>query len=93
MKEVCDECLRYDVDFLIEAGSQPAVLVSNLVARLRVEGNVRNVAVSFDSCEAVLYGAEDPVEAFNTLKAEICQIHLRDCKQDRAKWCEDCPWG
>ena len=100
VKAVCDECLRYDVDLLIEAGSQPSSVLMNFLRRLRYGADpflkpvfCNNVALSFDPCECVLYGAEDPVSAFTALKDEIRQVHLRDCKLDRASWNEDCPWG
>ena len=93
VKAICDECMRNGIDFLIEAGSQPSSDVLNLLSRLRNDGQVKNVALSFNPCEAVLYGAEDPVEAFRLLKDEIRQIRLRDCKSDRANWNDDCSWG
>ena len=93
VKAICDECMRNGIDFLIEAGSQPSSDVLNLLSRLRNEGQVKNVALSFNPCEAVLYGVEDPVEAFRLLKDEIRQIRLRDCKSDRANWNDDCSWG
>ena len=93
VKAICDECMRHGIDFLIEAGSQPSSDVLNLLSRLRHEGQVKNVALSFNPCEAVLYGAEDPVAAFRLLKDEIRQIRLRDCRSDRANWNDDCTWG
>ena len=93
VKAICDECMRNGIDFLIEAGSQPSSDVLNLLSRLRNEGRVKNVALSFNPCDAVLYGVEDPVAAFRLLKDEIRQIRLRDCKLDRANWNDDCSWG
>ena len=93
VKAICDACLWFDADFLIETGSQPSSDLTNLLARLRDEGKVRNVALSFDPCACVLSGAEDPVAAFYALTNEIRQVFLRDCKSDRANGNEDCPWG
>ena len=97
VKEICATCRVYGVDFLIESGPQHSQFMTNLLTRLNNAG-FNNVGVNFDPGDTALFGPEDPVESFWTMKPWIRMVHAKDCKRIRVEgglkgWNEDCVWG
>ena len=97
VKEICETCRVYGVDFLIESGPQHSQFMTNLLTRLNNAG-FNNVGVNFDPGDTALFGPEDPVESFRAMKPWIRMVHAKDCKRIRVEgglkgWNEDCVWG
>ena len=92
IKAVCETCSAYGVDFLIESGPHTGAILTNLMARLNAAG-VTNVGINYDPGDNQLFGAEEPVVAFEAMRPWIRQVHAKDCRFERGAWNEDCPWG
>ncbi len=71
---------------LMETGQEKADSLAAYIA----EVDRTNVKVNFDPANMVLYGAGEPVEAMEILKAHIAHVHMKD-----ATWSDDpgTAWG
>lgn len=51
---------------------------------------------SFDTANQILYGADNPTNAYVVMKKWIEQVHIKDCYEPyerRASWAQDIEWG
>ena len=55
-----------------------------------------SVGINFDSANQILYGTDNPTNAFPILRKWIDQVHVKDCVEDlslRGGWATDVEWG
>lgn len=54
------------------------------------------IGLNFDTANQILYGADNPTNAYVVMKKWIEQVHIKDCYEPyakRASWAQDVEWG
>ncbi len=80
VRRVCDHAARHGQVFALETGQEPAEV---LLRFIRDVGR-SNLKINFDPANMILYGAGDPILAWQTLAPLVVSIHAKDGDPPRA---------
>lgn len=97
LAEVCRSFHSRGVDVAFETGQETPADQQRVLADLRsaLGASDRRVGLNFDPANIILYGVGDPVAAFDALKADVAQIHVKDALRTKAPgtWGTETPAG
>ncbi len=74
IREVADILEECGLRLLLETGSEPADIFLDFLNAL--EG--QNIGVNFDPGNFIVYGTDEPAQAFSKLKQRVENVHLKD---------------
>ena len=91
-------CRQNGCKLLIETGMYSAKETAALLTKLvQAHPDIKDsVGINFDSANQILYGTDNPTNAFPILRKWIDQVHVKDCVEDlslRGGWATDVEWG
>lgn len=92
-------CATYGIRLLLESGQYSAAETAAFLEELTGDGLClpESIGVNFDGASHLLYGTDNPTNAFEVLRPWIVQVHVKDCIEDPAArgadWMADVEWG
>ena len=92
----CKTCKENGCKLLVETGMYSA---GEEVAALACFTNLHpdaEIGLNFDTANQILYGADNPTNAYAVMKDWIEQVHVKDCVETysaRGTWATDVEWG
>ena len=92
----CKTCQENGCRLLVETGMYSAKdEVAALVCFTNMHPDVE-IGLNFDTANQILYGADNPTNAYAVMKDWIEQVHVKDCVEaysERGAWATDVEWG
>jgi sugar phosphate isomerase/epimerase len=91
LREVADVFGEHGVMIGLETGQESAEELADVLTSL----DHPQLGVNFDPANVILYGRDDPMGAFASLRPWISQVHLKDARGsgDPERWGTEVPLG
>ena len=77
VREICDQLGQSGQVFALETGQETAVSLRRFIADVQ-EGFRDNLRVNFDPANVILYGNDQPLDAFDLLAPWVDEVHCKD---------------
>ena len=92
----CKTCRENGCKLLVETGMYSAERTVAALKRFTELHPDAEIGLNFDTANQVLYGADNPTNAYAVMKGWIEQVHIKDCVETysaRGSWATDVEWG
>ena len=77
VRSICDELCQGGQSFALETGQETAATLRRFIADVQ-EGFRDNLRVNFDPANVILYGNDQPLDAFDLLAPWVDEVHCKD---------------
>lgn len=91
IKTIADIFFAHGISLALETGQERAESLLEMLA----EPSMSSIGVNFDPANMILYGMDNPANAFELLKEHIVQVHMKDAiaTQTLGEWGSEVPAG
>ena len=92
----CKTCQANGCKLLVETGMYSAEEEVFMLDQFKALHPDAEIGLNFDMANQVLYGADNPTNAYAVMKDWIGQVHVKDCVETysaRGSWATDVEWG
>jgi sugar phosphate isomerase/epimerase len=74
VRRICDYAAAAGMTYCLETGQEPA----DVLLRFFDDVERTNLRINFDPANMVLYGSQEPISAFRTLRKHVVSVHGKD---------------